>query len=79
MAPIEVPITRNDGQSEPEASDASLLSVFRKGNQDAATQIYLRYAKRLRACQRAMLERIVQACGRRRYRPIGLSDLFLRR
>jgi RNA polymerase sigma-70 factor (ECF subfamily) len=49
MAPTEMPVTRSDEQSEPEASDASLLSVFRKGNQDAATQLYLRYAKRLRA------------------------------
>jgi RNA polymerase sigma-70 factor (ECF subfamily) len=49
MAPTELPVTRKDGQPEPEASDASLLSVFRKGNQDAATQLYLRYAKRLRA------------------------------
>jgi RNA polymerase sigma-70 factor, ECF subfamily len=49
MAPTELPVTRKDGQPELEASDASLLSVFRKGNQDAATQLYLRYAKRLRA------------------------------
>ena len=49
MAPTELPATRKNGQSEPEASDASLLSVFRTGDQDAATQLYLRYAKRLRA------------------------------
>jgi RNA polymerase sigma-70 factor (ECF subfamily) len=49
MAPTELPVTRKDGHSEPEASDASLLSVFRQGDQDAATQLYLRYAKRLRA------------------------------
>jgi RNA polymerase sigma-70 factor (ECF subfamily) len=49
MAPSELPVTQNDRQSEPAASDASLLSVFRQGNQDAATQLYLRYAKRLRA------------------------------
>ena len=49
MVPSELPAQRNDGQSEPDASDASLLSVFRRGNQDAATQLYLRYAKRLRA------------------------------
>ena len=49
MVPSELPAQSKDGQSEPDASDASLLSVFRRGNQDAATQLYLRYAKRLRA------------------------------
>jgi RNA polymerase sigma-70 factor, ECF subfamily len=49
MAPSELPVYRKDGQPEPDASDASLLSVFRRGDQDAATQLYLRYAKRLRA------------------------------
>ena len=52
MAPTELPETCNDGQSEPDVSDASLLSVFRRGSQDAATQLYLRYAKRLRALVR---------------------------
>src|SRR5437588_8862412 len=33
----------------PTASDHSLLRRFRGGNQDAATQLYLRYAARLRA------------------------------
>lgn len=32
---------------EPEKSDASLLRRFRSGEQDAATQLYLRYARRL--------------------------------
>jgi RNA polymerase sigma-70 factor (ECF subfamily) len=32
-----------------QASDHSLLRRFRSGNQDAATQLYLRYAARLRA------------------------------
>jgi RNA polymerase sigma-70 factor (ECF subfamily) len=36
-------------QSPPEVSDRSLLRRFRAGDQDAATQIYLRYAHRLRA------------------------------
>jgi len=49
MAPTELPVSSKNGQSESETSDASLLSVFRRGDQDAATQLYLRYAKRLRA------------------------------
>jgi RNA polymerase sigma-70 factor, ECF subfamily len=49
MAPTELPVPEKDGSSEPDASDASLLSVFRQGNQDAATELYIRYAKRLRA------------------------------
>jgi RNA polymerase sigma-70 factor (ECF subfamily) len=38
---------------EAEASDQSLLRRFRSGDQDAATQIYLRYAHRLWALARA--------------------------
>ena len=38
---------------EAEASDRSLLNRFREGNQDAAAEIYLRYANRLRALARA--------------------------
>jgi RNA polymerase sigma-70 factor (ECF subfamily) len=49
MAPTEMPASQTNGRSEPDASDASLLSVFRQGNQDAATELYIRYAKRLRA------------------------------
>ena len=37
----------------PEPSDGSLLRRFRHGNQDAATQLYLRYAHRLRALAQA--------------------------
>jgi RNA polymerase sigma-70 factor (ECF subfamily) len=36
-----------------EVSDHSLLRRFRRGNQDAATQLYLRYAQRLRALVKA--------------------------
>ena len=39
--------------SSPEPSDHSLLRRFRHGSQDAATQLYLRYAQRLRALARA--------------------------
>src|SRR5580692_9156029 len=34
-------------------SDRSLLARFRRGSEDAATQIYLRYAERLRALARS--------------------------
>ena len=37
----------------PEPSDHSLLRRFRHGSQDAATQLYLRYAQRLRALAQA--------------------------
>jgi RNA polymerase sigma-70 factor, ECF subfamily len=47
MAPTEMPPTCNGGEQD--ATDAKLLSVYRRGSQDAATQLYLRYAKRLRA------------------------------
>jgi RNA polymerase sigma-70 factor (ECF subfamily) len=49
----------DDVRPEPEGgdmsvlSDASLLRRFRLGNEDAATQLYLRYAHRLRALARA--------------------------
>src|SRR5207302_2513111 len=36
-------------------SDHSLLARFRRGSQDAATQLYLRYAQRLRGLARAQL------------------------
>jgi RNA polymerase sigma-70 factor (ECF subfamily) len=46
-----------------EVSDRSLLRRFRGGDQDAATQIYLRYAHRLRAlaqanCSRDLAQRL---------------------
>jgi RNA polymerase sigma-70 factor (ECF subfamily) len=36
-----------------ESSDGSLVQRFRQGSQDAATQLYLRYAQRLHALTRA--------------------------
>jgi RNA polymerase sigma-70 factor (ECF subfamily) len=39
--------------SEQETSDQSLLRRFREGQQDAATTLYVRYAKRLEALARA--------------------------
>jgi RNA polymerase sigma-70 factor (ECF subfamily) len=43
----ERPMTAGSPQDEP--SDRSLLQRFQRGSQDAATQLYLRYAARLRA------------------------------
>jgi RNA polymerase sigma-70 factor (ECF subfamily) len=43
--PIEIPVDA--------VSDHSLLRRFRSGNQDAATALYVRYAKRLQALARA--------------------------
>jgi RNA polymerase sigma-70 factor (ECF subfamily) len=37
------------------ASDHALLQRFRRGNEDAATQIYLRYANRLRGLAQAQM------------------------
>lgn len=45
--------TRNPEQPPAEPSDRSLLRRFRRGSEDAATQLYLRYAHRLRALARA--------------------------
>jgi RNA polymerase sigma-70 factor, ECF subfamily len=52
MAPVDLPSVPDNMPSDLAASDASLLSIFRRGGQDAATQLYLRYAKRLRALVR---------------------------
>lgn len=52
MAPPEKLAPPDHGSLVAEASDASLISVFRRGGQDAATQLYFRYAHRLRALVR---------------------------
>jgi RNA polymerase sigma-70 factor (ECF subfamily) len=51
-----------------ELSDRALLERFRRGHQDAATQIYLRYAERLRALARAR-------CGRDLARLVDADDI----
>jgi RNA polymerase sigma-70 factor (ECF subfamily) len=51
-----------------ELSDRVLLERFRRGHQDAATQIYLRYARRLRALAR-------WKCGRDLARLIDADDI----
>lgn len=49
----EVVEARAGGGPASEASDHSLLRRFRSGNTNAATQLYLRYARRLRALVKA--------------------------
>ncbi|HYT92166.1 MAG TPA: sigma-70 family RNA polymerase sigma factor [Gemmataceae bacterium] len=67
-----------------EPSDHSLLRRFRRGSQDAATQLYLRYAHRLRALVRANCsteltrrvepDDIVQSVFRRFFRRVLVGD-----
>jgi RNA polymerase sigma-70 factor (ECF subfamily) len=68
----------------PPPSDHSLLRRFRRGSQDAATQLYLRYAHRLRAlvkahCSTALTRRldpedIVQSVFGRFFRRVNQGD-----
>ena len=70
------------GESDP--SDRSLLVRLRKGEQDAATALYLRYAQRLRALVRARCssqlarrlepDDIVQSVFRRFFRRVLQGD-----
>ena len=53
---------------DPEPSDHSLLRRFRHGSQDAATQLYLRYAQRLRALAQAQ-------CSAELARRIDVDDI----
>jgi len=65
-------------------SDHSLLRRFRRGSQDAATQLYLRYAQRLRSLVRARCspqlarrvepDDIVQSIFRRFFRRVSRGD-----
>jgi RNA polymerase sigma-70 factor (ECF subfamily) len=67
-----------------EASDHSLLARYRGGQEDAATQLYLRYARRLRALVRARVspqlarriepDDIVQSVFRRFFRQVLKGD-----
>jgi RNA polymerase sigma-70 factor, ECF subfamily len=54
--------------SDAAASDGSLLRRFRRGSQDAATQIYLRYAHRLLALAR-------DRCGADLAARVGAEDI----
>ncbi|MFN4259641.1 MAG: RNA polymerase sigma factor [Gemmataceae bacterium] len=47
------PAAENPANETKDPSDSSLLRRLRHGNQDAATQLYLRYAERLRGLARA--------------------------
>src|SRR5262245_8710950 len=51
--PVSNPRQEAPASRAGEASDHSLLRRLRHGNQDAATQLYLRYARRLHALVRA--------------------------
>src|SRR5260370_31056771 len=75
------------GESAPadsEPSDHSLLRRFRGGSEDAATQLYVRYAHRLRAlvkahcsselARRVEPEDIVQSVFRRFFRRVSQGD-----
>jgi RNA polymerase sigma-70 factor (ECF subfamily) len=53
MPQIESPAPHPLGPAEAAPSDCSLLRRFRAGNEDAATQLYLRYVRRVRALARA--------------------------
>jgi RNA polymerase sigma-70 factor (ECF subfamily) len=67
-----------------EVSDHSLLRRFRRGSQDAATQLYLRYAQRLRSlvrtrcsaelARRVEADDIVQSVFRRFFRRVSRGD-----
>src|SRR5689334_10746491 len=62
------------GNDDP-VSDRSLLLRLRRGSEDAATALYLRYAQRLRALVRARCSREVQ----RRIEPEDLVQSVFRR
>src|SRR4051812_26356333 len=72
------------GPAGQESSDHSLLRRFRRGSQDAATQLYLRYAHRVRAlvkanCSAELARRvepddIVQSVFRRFFRRVLQGD-----
>src|SRR5262245_66149495 len=55
--PGSVPVA---GHEEP--SDHWLLQQFQEGNQDAATEIYLRYARRLRGLARKQCSPVLARC-----------------
>ena len=55
MADAEEPRAQGQPPASAEPSDHSLLRRFRRGSQDAATQLYLRYVNRLHALARAQV------------------------
>lgn len=54
--------TKAKATAKEKHSDRSLLHRFRRGDQDAATQLYLRYAKRLRALAKAQCSPDLARC-----------------
>src|SRR5438552_13597295 len=75
MAPANQPDEPTSRPSGRESSDQSLLRRLRGGNEDAATQLYLRYAQRLRSLIRARCSQQVQ----RRVEPDDLVQSVFRR
>lgn len=78
MAPLEKPASPDRQQPGAESSDASLLSVFRKGGQDAATQLYFRYAHRLRTLVRHNCSADLAVHGGGRHRTVRFPDFLFR-
>ena len=85
MKPDEQPsLAGADAACGLDPSDHSLLRRFRGGSQDAATQLYVRYAQRLRAlvksrcsselARRVEPEDIVQSVFRRFFRRVSQGD-----
>ncbi len=79
------PVLKGETMSDtPAPSDRSLLVQLRRGQQDAATRLYLRYAARLRGlvrarCSQALSQRvepddIVQSVFRRFFRHVTKGD-----
>ncbi len=81
---MESPSDPRAGPGESDPSDRSLLVRLRKGEQDAATALYFRYAQRLRALVRARCsgqlarrlepDDIVQSVFRRFFRRVLQGD-----
>jgi RNA polymerase sigma factor (sigma-70 family) len=82
--PPAAPSTQGQPDPTQPTSDHSLLRRFRRGSQDAATQLYVRYVHRLRALVRAKCssqlsrrvepEDIVQSVFRRFFRRVLQGD-----
>jgi RNA polymerase sigma-70 factor (ECF subfamily) len=84
MTSEDSPVRSPTAAQAPPLSDHSLLRRFRRGSQDAATQLYLRYAQRLRCLVRARCspqlarrvepDDIVQSIFRRFFRRVSRGD-----
>jgi RNA polymerase sigma-70 factor (ECF subfamily) len=63
MSQTGSPQTRPPENAEAVPSDRSLLHRFRAGNEDAATQLYLRYVRRVRALAQARCSPELARCA----------------